>query len=50
MMRFLLTECSPEEIEQAYRKFYQTNQIKSETELQAWLQRHSMTVTQLDDP
>lgn len=43
-----LIECSPEEIEQAYQKFYQTNQIESETELQTWLQRHSMTVTQLE--
>lgn len=43
-----LIECSPEEIEQAYHKFYQINQIKSETELQALLQRHSMTVTQLE--
>ena len=41
-------ECDREEIEQAYQNFYQTNQIKSETELQAWLQRHSMTVTQLE--
>ena len=43
-----LIECNPEEIEQAYHNFYQTNQIKSETELQTWLQRHSMTVTQLE--
>lgn len=43
-----LIECSPEEIEQAYHQFYQTNQIKSETELQTWLQSHSMTVTQLE--
>ena len=41
-------ECSREEIEQAYQNFYQTNKINSETELQAWLQRHSMTVTQLE--
>jgi parvulin-like peptidyl-prolyl isomerase len=41
-------ECTPEEIEQAYKKFYQTNSISSDKELQVWLQRHSMTVTQLE--
>ena len=41
-------ECNSAEIEQAYQKFYQTNHIESETELQGWLQRHSMTVTQLE--
>jgi parvulin-like peptidyl-prolyl isomerase len=41
-------ECSSSEIEQAYQQFYQTNQINSETELQIWLQRHNMTVTQLE--
>lgn len=41
-----LIECSSAEIEQAYQNFYQTNQINSETELQIWLQRHNMTITQ----
>ena len=41
-------ECTPEETEQAYQKFYQTNRINSETELQVWLQHHSMTVPQLE--
>jgi parvulin-like peptidyl-prolyl isomerase len=41
-------ECTPGEIEQAYQDFYQTNQINSETELQIWLQRHNMTVPQLE--
>lgn len=41
-------ECTAEEIEQAYQKFYQTNRINSEIELQVWLQRHSMTITQLE--
>ena len=41
-------ECTPAEIERAYQEFYQTNQINSETELQIWLQRHNMTVPQLE--
>lgn len=41
-------ECTPHEIDQAYQKFYQTNHINSDKELQVWLQRHSMTVTQLE--
>ena len=41
-------ECTPAEIEQAYQEFYQTNQINSEIELQIWLQRHNMTVPQLE--
>ncbi|NJK58469.1 MAG: peptidylprolyl isomerase [Pleurocapsa sp. SU_5_0] len=41
-------ECTPAEIDQAYQNFYQTNQINSETELQIWLQRHNMTVPQLE--
>ncbi|MGL5078574.1 MAG: peptidylprolyl isomerase, partial [Waterburya sp.] len=41
-------ECTESEIEQAYQGFYQTNQINSETELQIWLQRHNMTVPQLE--
>ena len=41
-------ECTPQEIDQAYQKFYQTNCINSDKELQIWLQRHSMTVTQLE--
>lgn len=41
-----LIECSSAEIEQAYQNFYQSNQINSETELQIWLQRHNMTITQ----
>lgn len=41
-------KCTSEEIEQAYQKFYQTNRINSDKELQAWLQRHSMTITQLE--
>ena len=41
-------ECTPAEIEQAYQNFHQTNQLNSETELQIWLQRHNMTVPQLE--
>ena len=41
-------ECTSEEIERAYQKFYQINRINSDKELQVWLQRHSMTVTQLE--
>ena len=41
-------EYTAEEIEQAYQKFYQINRINSEIELQVWLQRHSMTVPQLE--
>jgi parvulin-like peptidyl-prolyl isomerase len=41
-------ECTPAEIEEAYQKFHQTNQINSEKELQIWLQRHNMNVIQLE--
>ena len=41
-------ECSSEEIDRAYQKFYQTNRINSDKELQVWLQHHSMTVPQLE--
>ena len=41
-------EYTPQEIDQAYQKFYQTNRINSDKELQVWLQRHNMTVPQLE--
>lgn len=41
-------ECTSAEIEQAYQDFYQTNKINSETKLQIWLQRHNLTVPQLE--
>ncbi|MGL5834194.1 MAG: peptidylprolyl isomerase, partial [Waterburya sp.] len=41
-------ECTPAEIEQAYQDFYQTNHINCESELQLWLQRHNLTVPQLE--
>ena len=41
-------ECIPTEIERAYEEFYQSNQIKSETDLQKWLKLHNMTILQLE--
>ena len=41
-------EYTSEEVERAYQQFNRTNHINSDKELQVWLQRHSMTVTQLE--
>lgn len=40
-------EFSPAETDLAYEEFYRTNQIQSETDLNKWLQLHSMTILQL---
>lgn len=42
-------KCTPEEIVGACQHFYQQNQLTSETEQQAWLERHSMTLEDLED-
>lgn len=39
--------CTPEEIADSYWQFCQQNQLKSEAERQAWLQRYHMTPQQL---
>ena len=41
-------ECTQQEIDQAYQKFYQTNRINSDEKLQGWLQKQSMTLPQLE--
>lgn len=40
-------ECTPEELEGAKQKFYQQQQITTEEQLQAWLQRQNLTGEQL---
>lgn len=42
-------KCTPEETAGACQQFYQQNQLTSETEQQAWLERHSMTLEDLED-
>jgi parvulin-like peptidyl-prolyl isomerase len=44
-----LIKCTPEETARACQYFYQQNQLTSETEQQAWLERHSMTLEDLED-
>jgi parvulin-like peptidyl-prolyl isomerase len=39
--------CTAEEMADNYRQFYQQNQLTTETELQAWLERYKMTPEQL---
>ncbi|MDZ8108306.1 MAG: peptidylprolyl isomerase [Nostoc sp. DedQUE12a] len=39
--------CTFEEVESAYQKFCQKNQLNSDTELQIWLKRNGMTIQQL---
>jgi parvulin-like peptidyl-prolyl isomerase len=41
-------ECTPEEVQAAAQQFYNQNQIKSDQDRQAWLQRQGMTAAQLD--
>lgn len=41
-------ECSSAEIDQAYEKFYQEHQIKSEIELKTWFNNQNMTIHQLE--
>ena len=41
-------ECTPTEIDLAFKEFFQSNKINSEIELQIWLKSHSMTITQLE--
>ena len=40
-------ECTPEEVEQAQRGFFQQEQITSDEQLQAWLQQQAMTAEEL---
>lgn len=39
--------CTPEEAEQAQQQFYAQSQITSDADRQGWLQRHGMTLDQL---
>jgi parvulin-like peptidyl-prolyl isomerase len=41
--------CSPEEITQAQQQFFQQNQIKSEAELQHWMDHYGVNHSQLPD-
>ncbi|GET36673.1 peptidylprolyl isomerase [Microseira wollei] len=42
-------ECTPEEIAFAYEKFYQQNQLISETQRQTWLERYCMNQPYLEE-
>ena len=41
-------QCSSEEIATAYQRFWAQNQLNSETKRQTWLERHGMTLEQLE--